>query len=97
MQQTQADGEGRARAPGKPSSAQDHGSDEKIGHDHPTGAGSAGRKPAGDDAISYDDAAGGEGWNRALGGNTSAGMARLLGAIAVFILVGASLFWLVAG
>ncbi len=93
--QSQANGENRARATGKPSSARDHGSDEKIEYNHPIGEGSASREAAGD--VSYDDAAGGEAWNRILGGNTSAGMTRLLAAIAVFILVGASLFWLVAG
>lgn len=93
--QNQADGEGRPMATGKPSSARDHGSDEKIEYDHPIGAGGASREAAGD--VSYDDAAGGEAWNRTLGGNTSAGMARLLAVIAIFILVGASLFWLVAG
>ncbi|MCA1491365.1 hypothetical protein I6F11_10550 [Ensifer sp. NBAIM29] len=97
MQQTQSNGGDRARAPEMPPSAQDHGSDERIGHHHPIGARSEDREAVGDHAVRYDDGAGGEAWNRTLGGNTNSGMARLLAIIALFIVVGASLFWLFAG
>ncbi|NRP72445.1 hypothetical protein ILFOPFJJ_03343 [Ensifer psoraleae] len=61
-----------------------------------------GHEPRGDqataesDAQQGDDGTGGEMWNRVLGGNTNAGMIRFLGAIALFILIFASLFWLFA-
>ncbi len=72
-------------APGQP--AQDYGSgDQETGHTRQAAA-----EPA---DVPGHDAAGGETWNRVLGNNTSAGMVRLLGAVALFILIGASLFWL---
>ena len=51
----------------------------------------------GGDAEQSDDGTGGKTWNQALGENTNAGMARFFGAIALFILIFASLFWLIGG
>jgi hypothetical protein len=65
------------------------GSDERVERAHALRAGP-------EKAESADDATGGESWNRALGGNTNAGTLRLLGAIGVFIVIAASLFWLFA-
>lgn len=72
-------------------------SDERIEYEHPIGTGDGGQGTAERAGASDDDATGGETWSKSLGGNTSAGMARLLAGVAVFILVGASLFWLVTG
>lgn len=72
-------------APGQPT--RDYGAmDQETAPHRQTAAGPA--------DVPGHDAAGGETWNRVLGDNTSAGMVRLLGAVALFILVGASLFWL---
>lgn len=99
MQQTQDSGRSRVDAgAGQAAPVPGHGgSDEKIEYEHPIGTGGVGQAAAESAGASDDDATGGETWNRTLGGNTSAGMARLLAVVAVFILVGASLFWLVGG
>ncbi|THK39353.1 hypothetical protein EHS39_03770 [Ensifer sp. MPMI2T] len=56
----------------------------------------AGQTMAESDAKQGDDGTGGETWNRALGNNTNAGMIRFFGAVALFIVIFASVFWLVA-
>jgi len=86
MQQMEDSGRSSTNpAPGRP--AQDFGSgDQETGNPRQAAA-----EPA---DVPGHDAAGGETWNRVLGNNTSAGMVRLLGAVALFILIGASLFWL---
>ncbi|WP_331376649.1 hypothetical protein [Sinorhizobium chiapasense] len=56
-----------------------------------------GQTMAQNDAEQVDDGTGGETWNRALGNNTNAGMIRFFGAVALFILIFASVFWLIAG
>jgi hypothetical protein len=86
MQQAQDSGRSRVGVgAGQPTPAQDYGT------------GDVGQAAAEGSGASDDDATGGETWSRALGGNTSTGMVRILAAVAVFILVCASLFWLVAG
>ena len=66
------------------------GTDERVEH--------APAEPATATAdAEEDDATGGDAWNHALGDNTSAGMWRLLGAVGLFILISASVFWLIAG
>ncbi|WEX73810.1 hypothetical protein PYH37_001151 [Sinorhizobium numidicum] len=76
---------------------QDYGrSREKFEAGRAPAAGSSVHGMAEDSDLS-DDGTGGEMWNRALGENTNAGMLRFLGAIALFILVAASLFWFIAG
>jgi hypothetical protein len=99
MQQAQDSGRSRVGVgAGQPAPAQDYGSsDEKVEYEHPIGTGDVGQAAAEGSGASDDDATGGETWSRALGGNTSTGMVRILAAVAVFILVCASLFWLVAG
>ncbi|MCA1444199.1 hypothetical protein I6F07_29200 [Ensifer sp. IC4062] len=54
-----------------------------------------GEAMAGGAAEQKDDGTGGETWNQTLGDNTNAGMIRFFGAIAIFILIFASLFWLI--
>ncbi|HXV29688.1 MAG TPA: hypothetical protein VD840_05080 [Sinorhizobium sp.] len=77
-----------------PASTRDAGSsDERIEYEHPIGTGP---DPAEGAVTPDDDATGGEAWNRSLGGNTSAGMRRMLVAVGLFILIGASLLWLIA-
>ncbi|MCA1404225.1 hypothetical protein I6F26_16185 [Ensifer sp. IC3342] len=62
----------------------------------PASEAGAGQKMAESDAKQGDDGTGGETWNRALGNNTNAGMVRFFGAVALFILIFASVFWLIA-
>lgn len=69
------------------------GSDERVRRAHALRAEAETAESVG----GADDATGGESWNRVLGDNTNAGTLRLLAAIGLFILVSASLFWLIAG
>lgn len=69
------------------------GDDEQVGRAHPLGA----EPQTAEAEAGSHDATGGEAWNRALGGNTSAGTLRLLAAVGVFIVISALVFWLAAG
>ncbi|WEX90325.1 hypothetical protein PZN02_005698 [Sinorhizobium garamanticum] len=62
----------------------------------PASEAGGGQTMAESDAKQGDDGTGGETWNRALGNNTNAGMIRFFGAVALFILICASVFWLAA-
>lgn len=75
----------------------DYGENIRTGVRHVSASRPASQAMPAGDAEQGDDGTGGETWNQALGGNTNAGMARFFGAIALFVLIFASLFWLLGG